>query len=60
MQNLVATLLKAAYGEDASVGTIDVEINGEDLVFLVGPRAEGPAAYSASYVQKVLHRLSAS
>ncbi len=58
MNTVIETLLEAAYGEDAvAVQPADPTLGRGDLVFLVGPRAERPAADSALIVRKALYRM---
>ncbi len=58
VNTLIATLLRAAYGEDAAVETAGLAIDGENLVVVVGPSSEASADDSAPNLRKVLQRMA--
>ncbi len=59
MHKLIATLAGSPPTDEPLSETTEVEI-GQELVFLVGPRARKTEVKSPTYARTVFHRLSVS
>lgn len=58
MSTDIKILLDAVFGEEAAA--VDLTVDRERLVFLVGPNAERSANDPSRYARKTLHRMALS